>query len=80
MSVRANVAAGRVRYVMAGQGGLGGRGGGFRGSIGGSSTSGPTAVLTAVQRACKSVTDPSLPAAYQGGLYDCGGAASALRQ
>jgi 4-amino-4-deoxy-L-arabinose transferase-like glycosyltransferase len=74
------VAAGRVRYVMAGQGGLGGRGGGFRGSIGGSSTSGPTAVLTAVQRACKAVTDPSLPAAYQGGLYDCGGAASALRQ
>jgi hypothetical protein len=35
--------------------------------------------MSAVQNACTAVTDTSLPAQYQGVLYDCAGAAGALR-
>ncbi len=80
------VSSGDVRYVMVG-GSLGGPGGTFRGfnrGVGAVSTpgaaSGPAAVLSAVQRSCTAVTDPSLPSAYRGALYDCKGAAKAIRQ
>lgn len=79
------VASGDVRYVMVGQG-IGGPGGTFRGFNGRGvisapgAASGPTAVLAAVQRSCTAVTDASLPSAYRGALYDCKGAANALRQ
>jgi 4-amino-4-deoxy-L-arabinose transferase-like glycosyltransferase len=75
------VADGKVRYVLVGGGGPGG---GFRGFGGASSgdphAKGSDAVLPAVQSACTVVTDTSLPEANQGSLYDCAGAAEALRQ
>jgi hypothetical protein len=75
------VADGKVRYVLAGGGGPGG---GFRGFGGASSgepeEKGSAAVLPAVQSVCTLVVDPSLPQANQGSLYDCAGAAAALRQ
>ncbi len=40
--------------------------------------SGSNAVMSAVQSACTVVTDPDLPAQYQGAIYDCAGAADAL--
>jgi hypothetical protein len=43
-------------------------------------TSGPNAVMSAVQSACSLVSDRSLPAQYQGVLYDCAGKASTMRQ
>jgi 4-amino-4-deoxy-L-arabinose transferase-like glycosyltransferase len=75
------VASGEVRYVQTGGGGPGG--GGFRGAIGGAvpgfgATSGPQAVLAAVASGCTEVSDPSLPATYQGSIYDCAGAAEAI--
>jgi hypothetical protein len=45
----------------------------------GAATLGPNAVMSAVQSACTAVSDTSLPAQYQGVLYDCAGAAGALR-
>jgi 4-amino-4-deoxy-L-arabinose transferase-like glycosyltransferase len=42
------------------------------------STQGATAVISAVQRACELVSDPSLPAQYRGQLYDCAGHAAGL--
>jgi 4-amino-4-deoxy-L-arabinose transferase-like glycosyltransferase len=50
-----------------------------RNGFGAAATSGPNAVMSAVQSACTAVTDSSLPAQYQGVLYDCSGAANALR-
>jgi hypothetical protein len=41
---------------------------------------GPNAVMSAVQSACSIVSDPSLPAQYQGELYDCAGKADTIRQ
>ncbi len=80
------VSSGAIRYVMVGQS-LGGTDGTFRGfsrGAGGVSApgaaSGPTAVLSAVQRSCTAVTDPSLPSAYRAALYDCKGTANAIRQ
>jgi hypothetical protein len=92
------VSAGDVRYVLVGQGGIGGGpgrvlpgaaagippGDGFRQGVvpdgfGGAATSGPNAVMSAVQSACTAVSDTSLPAQYQGALYDCAGAAGVLR-
>jgi 4-amino-4-deoxy-L-arabinose transferase-like glycosyltransferase len=90
------VSSGDVRYVLTSQGGFGGGGGPGRfagaGGVGGgtqapgaagvagAATSGPNAVVSAVQSACTAVTDPGLPAAYQGSLYDCAGAAGAISQ
>jgi 4-amino-4-deoxy-L-arabinose transferase-like glycosyltransferase len=90
------VSSGDVRYVLTSQGGFGGGGGPPRfagaggvggntqapgaGGVAGAAMSGPNAVVSAVQSACTAVTDPSLPAAYQGSLYDCAGAAGTLRQ
>jgi hypothetical protein len=45
--------------------------------FGGAATSGPNAVMSAVQSTCAAVTDA--PAQYEGVLYDCAGAGSALR-
>ena len=92
------VSAGDVRYVLVGQGGIGGGpgrvlpgaaaglppGDGVRQGVapdgfGGAATSGPNAVMSAVQSACTAVSDTSLPSQYQGALYDCAGAADALR-
>ncbi|MGE0058199.1 MAG: hypothetical protein AB7T32_09460, partial [Dehalococcoidia bacterium] len=42
------------------------------------SAAGANAVLSAVQSACTRVTDSSLPAQYQSGLYDCAGKADLL--
>jgi 4-amino-4-deoxy-L-arabinose transferase-like glycosyltransferase len=39
---------------------------------------GSRAVMAAVTSACTPVTDPTLPAQYQNGLYDCAGASAAL--
>jgi 4-amino-4-deoxy-L-arabinose transferase-like glycosyltransferase len=47
--------------------------------FGGAAMSGPNAVMSAVQSACTPVSDPSLPAQYQGVLYDCVGKADAIR-
>jgi 4-amino-4-deoxy-L-arabinose transferase-like glycosyltransferase len=86
------VSSGDVRYVLSQGGGRGGGtfgrvlpgagagGGRGVGGFAGTATSGPNAVLSAVQRACTPVSDPTLPATYQGALYDCAGAASAIRQ
>jgi hypothetical protein len=35
--------------------------------------------MTAVRQACSPVTDSTLPARYQGAIYDCQGRAAALR-
>ncbi|MEO8458460.1 MAG: glycosyltransferase family 39 protein [Chloroflexota bacterium] len=42
-------------------------------------TKGATPVLTAVQSTCTVVTDPTLPTAYEGQIYDCSSHAEALR-
>lgn len=47
--------------------------------VGGAATSGPNAVMAAVRSACTPVNAPSLPAQYQGVLYDCAGKADAVR-
>jgi 4-amino-4-deoxy-L-arabinose transferase-like glycosyltransferase len=47
--------------------------------FGGVAMSGPNAVMSAVQSACTAMSDPSLPSRYQGVLYDCAGAADAIR-
>jgi len=47
--------------------------------FGGAATSGPNAVMSVVQNTCTAVTDSTLPTQYQGVLYDCAGAAGALR-
>jgi 4-amino-4-deoxy-L-arabinose transferase-like glycosyltransferase len=60
-----------------GRGNFGGPGGG---GGGGGTTTASNAVVAAVQTACTTVTDPTLPTAYQGSLYDCAGAVDALRQ
>jgi len=54
-----------------------GRGGGF-GFAPTASASGPQAVLAAVRAACAPVEDRTLPAQYQGALYDCAGRAGTL--
>jgi 4-amino-4-deoxy-L-arabinose transferase-like glycosyltransferase len=87
------VSSGAVRYVMTGQGGVFGGGviprdgavradgSGRQGTMPGGSvgaTSGPNAVMAAVQNACTLVTDA--PSSYQSSLYDCSGQADALRQ
>ena len=58
-------------------------GGGQQGTspagFGGAATSGPNAVMSAAQSACTPVSDQSLPARYQGVLYDCAGKADAIR-
>jgi 4-amino-4-deoxy-L-arabinose transferase-like glycosyltransferase len=85
----ADVAAGRVRYVLAdssaldGTGGFGG-GGGFGGRFGGGQGgSGGSGVLSAARQVCTPVTTDStggsLPQAFSGSLYDCAGKADALR-
>jgi len=50
------------------------------GQLGKSTMPGPNAVMSAVQSACSLVSDPSLPAQYQGELYDCAGKADTIRQ
>ena len=45
----------------------------------GVAVTGPQAVMAAVANACTQVNDPTLPAAYQGQIYDCAGRAAALR-
>jgi 4-amino-4-deoxy-L-arabinose transferase-like glycosyltransferase len=88
-----HVASGDVRYVLVSQAGPGGRAGfgrlpgGARNRFGGfaalgagsTTTAGSNAVLPAVERACKVVSDPDLPSEYRGSLYDCQGAEMALR-
>jgi len=49
------------------------------GGFGGAAASGPNAVMSAVQSACTVVSDSSLPSRYRGVLYDCAGAADAIR-
>jgi 4-amino-4-deoxy-L-arabinose transferase-like glycosyltransferase len=86
------VSSGAVRYVLVGQGGGGGddapgrafQGAGAggqpdAGSFGGAAASGSNAVMSAVQSACTTVSDTSLPSRYQGVLYDCAGAGDAIR-
>lgn len=81
------VAEGEVRYVLVGGGGSGGgRFAGFGGVGGpagvsgdGAEAKGSDAVLPAVQDACTPVSDPSLPSAYRGAVYDCAGAGEAIR-
>jgi 4-amino-4-deoxy-L-arabinose transferase-like glycosyltransferase len=46
--------------------------------FGGAATSGPNAIMSAVQSVCTVVSDESLPSNYQGVLYDCAGAADAM--
>jgi 4-amino-4-deoxy-L-arabinose transferase-like glycosyltransferase len=78
------IAQGKVRYVLVQGAGGGGRfpgaGGRFGfggfGGFGRSETSGPGAVLFAVAQGCTPVRDGSLPASYQGSLYDCAGRAA----
>jgi 4-amino-4-deoxy-L-arabinose transferase-like glycosyltransferase len=53
------------------------QGGGVTG--GGQQSNSANVVMQAVQRACTLVTDPTLPARYQGTLFDCAGHADALR-
>jgi 4-amino-4-deoxy-L-arabinose transferase-like glycosyltransferase len=62
-----------------GRGNFGGPGVGADGGSAGTTTA-SNAVVAAVQTACTAVTEPTLPTAYQGSLYDCAGAAAALRQ
>ncbi len=50
------------------------------GALFGAATSGPNAVMSAVESACSAVDDPTLPARYQGVLYDCAGRADTIRQ
>ena len=45
----------------------------------GAATSGPTAIMSTVRSACTAVNDSSLPASYQGEIYDCAGKADAIR-
>lgn len=47
--------------------------------FGAAPTVGPNMILSVAQRACTPVNDPSLPARYQGVLYDCAGKADAIR-
>ncbi|MEZ4554009.1 MAG: glycosyltransferase family 39 protein [Dehalococcoidia bacterium] len=47
--------------------------------FGGGGPGGNNAVMAAVRQACTPVTDASLPAQYQGAIYDCQGGAAALR-
>lgn len=44
-----------------------------------STAKGATVVMAAVEKSCKAVTNTTLPAQYQGAIYDCSGAGSALR-
>ncbi len=90
------VSSGSVRYILVGQigvvgadgGGIPGDGpaadGGFRdggmAGPGGGQGSAAAQVMAAVQETCTTVTDPDLPPAYQGSLYDCAGVADALRR
>ncbi len=46
--------------------------------VGAAPTSGAGAVMSAVQSACAAVSDPSLPATYQGVIYDCAGRAGEI--
>ncbi len=76
-----NGVLGRFFTPRLGMGGPSGNGllpGFDSGTFGGAAAYGTSAVLAAVQSACTAVSDPTLPAAYQGGLYDCAGAAGAL--
>jgi hypothetical protein len=50
----------------------------IRGAFAGAATSGPNAVMSAVQSACTLVSNP--PARYQGVLYDCAGKADTMRE
>jgi hypothetical protein len=61
----ARIAAGEVRYFLVSGTGRGGR------SFGGSSSA--TSIMSAVQSSCTAVTDASLPATYEGSIYDCRG-------
>ncbi len=76
------VAGGQVRYVQTGGFGFGGGGGGGRsGGFGGGNTA-ANSVIAAARAACTPVTaasDPTLPSAYSGQIYDCAGRAAALR-
>jgi 4-amino-4-deoxy-L-arabinose transferase-like glycosyltransferase len=88
------VSSGDVRYVQVSGGPSGGggpqrarAGGGFRGvplprfgAPGSGQASGPSGVLSAIERSCTAVTDRALPPAYQGSLYDCAGRATAISQ
>ena len=56
----------------------GGRQGTITGGFAGVATSGPNAVMAAVENACTLVSDA--PASYQSGLYDCAGKADMMRQ
>jgi 4-amino-4-deoxy-L-arabinose transferase-like glycosyltransferase len=49
------------------------------GGFAGAAASGSNAVMSAVQSACTTVSDTSLPTRYQGVLYDCAGAGDAIR-
>ncbi|MBX7112063.1 MAG: hypothetical protein K1X87_09510, partial [Dehalococcoidia bacterium] len=40
---------------------------------------GNNAVMSVVRQACTPVTDSTLPARYQGAMYDCQGKADAIR-
>jgi 4-amino-4-deoxy-L-arabinose transferase-like glycosyltransferase len=76
------VANGSVRYVEVTQSGRGGGTFGRRlagaAAFGGASSS-AGAVMSAVQSACTPVRSADAPAGYEGSLYDCAGAAAALR-
>lgn len=72
------VESGAVRYVLVSGGGMGGGPGGGMGGPGGTG-GGSSSVLSAVASACPTVDDADLPSAYAGSLYDCAGAADALR-
>ncbi len=88
------VSSGAVRYVLVGQGGTfgrallgagagarlddGGRQGMVLGGFDGVVTSGPNAVMSAVQGACTLVSDP--PVRYQNALYDCAGKADTIHE
>ena len=56
----------------------GGRQGMMTNGFAGAATSGPNAVMSAVQSACTLVSDA--PASYQSVLYDCAGQADAMRE
>jgi 4-amino-4-deoxy-L-arabinose transferase-like glycosyltransferase len=76
------VANGSVRYVEVTQTGRGG--GTFGRRLGGAAAFGGAsnsagAVMSAVQSGCTPVRSADAPAGYEGSLYDCAGAAAALR-
>jgi 4-amino-4-deoxy-L-arabinose transferase-like glycosyltransferase len=86
------VAAGEVRFVLVSGGMFGGGAGilpggarlgagGARGPGGSGFGGGSTAstIMGRVEQACSAVTADALPARYAGSLYDCRGAAGALR-